>query len=144
MEVRAPAVAGMFYPADPIALRESVRALMARAASDAAPAATACWPKALIVPHAGYVYSGSTAAQAYAQLAAGRDVIRRVVLLGPVHRVPVRGLALPGASAFATPLGAIPLDAEAAREKEQAAPAELLRHPEQRHAQKGDARILTD
>ena len=53
-------------------------------------------PKALIVPHAGYVYSGSTAAQAYAQLAPWRKAIRRVVLLGPVHRVPVRGLALPG------------------------------------------------
>jgi AmmeMemoRadiSam system protein B len=67
-------------------------------------------PKALIVPHAGYVYSGPTAARAYARLAAGRTTIRRVVLLGPVHRVPVRGLALPGADSFATPLGTIALD----------------------------------
>lgn len=69
-------------------------------------------PKALIVPHAGYIYSGATAALAYAQLAALRSIIRRVVLLGPVHRVPVRGLALPGAAAFATPLGEIDVDQE--------------------------------
>lgn len=67
-------------------------------------------PKALIVPHAGYIYSGATAALAYAQLASVRSTIRRVVLLGPVHRVPVRGLALAGASAFATPLGDVPVD----------------------------------
>lgn len=70
-------------------------------------------PKALIVPHAGYVYSGRTAAQAYARLARSRSVIRRVVLLGPAHRVAVRGLALPGVDAFATPLGEVPLDLQA-------------------------------
>jgi hypothetical protein len=70
-------------------------------------------PKAIIVPHAGYIYSGSTAALAYARVAAARDTIRRVVLLGPVHRVPVRGLALPGADAFATPLGSIEIDQKA-------------------------------
>jgi AmmeMemoRadiSam system protein B len=71
-------------------------------------------PKAVIVPHAGYVYSGAVAGSAYARLAAGRDTIRRVVLFGPTHRVPVRGLALPTARAFATPLGEIELDREAA------------------------------
>jgi AmmeMemoRadiSam system protein B len=70
-------------------------------------------PKAIIAPHAGYVYSGPIAAQAYAQLRAARGIIERVVLLGPCHRVPVRGLALPDVQAFATPLGQVPVDAEA-------------------------------
>jgi hypothetical protein len=65
------------------------------------------------VPHAGYIYSGPIAANAYARLAPGRSAIRRVVLLGPVHRVPVRGLALPGADTFVTPLGAVAVDADA-------------------------------
>jgi AmmeMemoRadiSam system protein B/AmmeMemoRadiSam system protein A len=72
-------------------------------------------PKALIVPHAGYIYSGPVAARAYDELAAARGVVKRVVLLGPVHRVPVRGLALPGVEAFETPLGRIPVDAALAR-----------------------------
>ena len=67
-------------------------------------------PKAIIVPHAGYVYSGPIAASAYARLAAGRETIRRVVLFGPTHRVPVRGLALPSVEAFATPLGDVAVD----------------------------------
>ena len=67
-------------------------------------------PKAIIVPHAGYIYSGAVAAAAYARLGRGRSLIRRVVLLGPVHRVPVRGLALPADRAFETPLGRIALD----------------------------------
>ena len=71
------------------------------------------FPKALIVPHAGYVYSGSVAAEAYDKLRPARGIVRRVVLLGPCHRVPVRGLALPEAAAFATPLGQVPLDREA-------------------------------
>jgi hypothetical protein len=72
-------------------------------------------PKALIVPHAGYVYSGGVAASAYGELAGARGVVRRVVLLGPVHRVPVRGLALPAAEGFATPLGTVPIDRSAAK-----------------------------
>jgi AmmeMemoRadiSam system protein B len=101
----------MFYPGAPPALQASVRALL-----DAAPrlAADATWPKALIVPHAGYIYSGPIAASAYARLVPGRSLIRRVVLLGPVHRVPISGLALPGADSFVTPLGAVAIDAEAA------------------------------
>jgi hypothetical protein len=85
--------------------------MLAAARPDAEPSATA--PKALIVPHAGYVYSGPTAALAYARLARVRSTIRRVVLLGPVHRVPVRGLALPGVDSFATPLGEIEVDQDA-------------------------------
>lgn len=105
--VRPAAVAGSFYPADPPALR---RALASHLAS--APAATVGDrpPKLLVVPHAGYVYSGDVAALAYAPLARWRGRIRRVVLLGPVHRVPVRGLAAPTVGAFETPLGRVPLD----------------------------------
>jgi MEMO1 family protein len=71
------------------------------------------FPKALIVPHAGYMYSGAVAARAYDELSAARGVVRRVVLLGPVHRVAVRGLAVPTAEAFDTPLGRIRIDQEA-------------------------------
>jgi hypothetical protein len=102
----------MFYPGAPGALAGDVRAHLARAAAGADPGGAP--PKALIVPHAGYVYSGPVAAAAYARLAAHRKTIRRVVLLGPVHRVPVRGLALPSARAFATPLGTVEIDRKAA------------------------------
>ncbi len=68
------------------------------------------FPKALIVPHAGYIYSGPVAARAYDELGAARGIVRRVVMLGPVHRVPVRGLAVPTDEAFATPLGRIEID----------------------------------
>lgn len=122
MQVRPPAVAGSFYPGQVQALQEQVRAFLqaAQASSNAALAAAKTgsdpnWPKALIVPHAGYIYSGATAAQAFALLAAGRGQIRRVVLLGPVHRVAVRGLALPGVDAFGTPLGLVPVDQESAQ-----------------------------
>jgi AmmeMemoRadiSam system protein B len=106
--VRAPAVAGLFYPAFPEELATEVRSLLA----DAPPAREPV-PKALVAPHAGYIYSGPVAAAVYARLAPARARIRRVVLLGPVHRVPVRGLALPGVDGFATPLGTVALDAEA-------------------------------
>ncbi len=109
-QIRPAAVAGAFYPAQMDALASAVNALL----RDAAPVPQAAPPKALIVPHAGYVYSGPVAASAYALLGKAREAIRRVVLLGPVHRVPVRGLALPDADAFVTPLGAIPVDHEAA------------------------------
>jgi AmmeMemoRadiSam system protein B/AmmeMemoRadiSam system protein A len=106
---RPAAVAGMFYPASAFELARQVDDLLAEAAHrEHAPA-----PKALIAPHAGYVYSGPIAASAYAQIRSGRGRIRRVVLLGPVHRVPVRGLALPGTERFATPLGHVDVDAEA-------------------------------
>ena len=107
--IREPAVAGLFYPASPAALAEDVRTLL----QAAEPALDAALPKALIVPHAGYPFSGAMAAAAYAPLSAHADRITRVVLLGPAHRVPVRGLALPGVEGFATPLGTVPLDREA-------------------------------
>lgn len=107
--VRAPAVAGMFYPADPAELAAEVDRLLAAADRTHHDAIA---PKALIVPHAGYVYSGAVAASAYSRLRRARERIRYVVLLGPVHRVAVRGLALPGADVFDTPLGPVPLDRE--------------------------------
>ena len=110
-QVRAPAVAGAFYPGRRPALAHDVAAMLAKAQPAGGIAAQA--PKAIIVPHAGYIYSGPTAALAYARLAAVRALIRRVVLLGPVHRVPVRGLALPGVDFFASPLGEIEIDQDA-------------------------------
>ena len=109
--VRPPAVAGSFYPAQAPVLASTVDGLLA--AASARIEGTDPAPKALIVPHAGYIYSGSTAALAYARLAGVRGLIRRVVLLGPVHRVAVRGLALAGAAAFDTPLGRIEVDQDA-------------------------------
>lgn len=102
--MRPAAVAGAFYPAEPERLRAMVDALL----EGAAPGGPA--PKALVAPHAGYVYSGPVAASAYAQLAAARGRVRRVVLLGPSHYVSFRGLALPGTEALATPLGDLPVD----------------------------------
>jgi hypothetical protein len=110
-DVRLAAVAGMFYPDDPRELADEVAAYLD--ATGEAPQRPG-FPKALIVPHAGYVYSGAVAASAYDLLRPARGIVTRVVLLGPCHRVPVRGLALPRARTFATPLGRIPLDAEAA------------------------------
>jgi len=104
--IRPPAVAGTFYPADPGQLRQQVEDLLAAARPQALPRQ----PKALIVPHAGYLYSGATAALAYALLLPWRSRITRVVLLGPSHRVPLQGLALPPWSSFASPLGSVPLD----------------------------------
>ena len=106
--VRPPAVAGLFYPADSTALTHTLKSLLGQA--NAAPPGV---PKALIAPHAGYVYSGPIAANAYALLAPARDTIKRVVLLGPTHRVAVRGLAIPSLTRFATPLGTVELDAAA-------------------------------
>ena len=110
--IRPAAVAGMFYPGDPRELADEVGGYLDRTEDrDQAPG----FPKALIVPHAGYVYSGPVAASAYDLLRPARGVVKRVVLFGPCHRVPVRGLALPQARAFATPIGQIPLDAEGVR-----------------------------
>jgi len=112
-EVRPPAVADLFYPADADALAGEVSDHLDQAGeSPLVPG----FPKALIVPHAGYVYSGPVAASAYDLLRPARGIVRRVVLLGPCHRVPVRGLALPGAKAFATPLGRVRVDELAAQQ----------------------------
>ena len=109
--MRPAVVAGKFYPGAPTVLKGDVRAYVDDAATRLPEGAVQ--PKAVIVPHAGYVYSGAVAGSAYARIAAGRDTIRRVVLFGPTHRVPIRGLALPSARAFATPLGDIDVDREA-------------------------------
>ena len=114
--IRQPAVAGSFYPARKETLVNDVNVLLAEArmAASKGPLNNSLFsPKAIIVPHAGYIYSGPTAAAAFSRLAAVYDTITRVILLGPVHRVPVRGLALPGADVFATPLGNIQIDQSA-------------------------------
>jgi AmmeMemoRadiSam system protein B len=115
-QIRQPAVAGAFYHSDRLMLQTNVNDLLETAlleANNEKQSENLIPPKAVIVPHAGYIYSGPTAATAYARLSIGRDTIKRVVLLGPVHRVPVNGLALPGVSVFATPLGRVQVDLDA-------------------------------
>ncbi len=110
LQVRQPAVAGAFYPAQKQTLASDIHALLDACRTDHSQNETNVSPKAIIVPHAGYIYSGPVAASAYARLTASHDTIKRVVLLGPVHHVPVRGLALPGVDTFVTPLGEIQID----------------------------------
>ena len=112
MTRRPAAVAGLFYPDDPAALNRQIDELMdgASAAPQARP------PRALVVPHAGYPYSGPVAAEAYARIAPFRDQYKRVLLLGPSHRVPFRGMALSSADRFTTPLGDVAVD-EASRDQ---------------------------
>jgi len=109
--IRPAAVAGMFYPGNADMLAQDLDAMLV----DAESRAPGLVPKALIVPHAGYIYSGPIAATAYALLKPMAHTIRRVILLGPTHRVAVRGLALPGTDAFATPLGTVNIDQDAVR-----------------------------
>lgn len=108
MSTRHAAVAGTFYEADADRLRQHIRKLLS---ADTAVSETL--PRALIVPHAGYIYSGSTAAQAYRCLMADPGQITRVLLLGPAHRVYLKGMAIPSVERFATPLGEVELDREA-------------------------------
>ena len=103
-QIRNPAVAGVFYPDDPAVLQHQLRGFLSQETS------VENRPKALIVPHAGYIYSGPVAASAYAQLAPIREQIQRVVLLGPAHRVGFRGLAATSAEYFSTPLGLVRID----------------------------------
>ena len=105
--IRPAAVAGQFYPADGRHLQLQITEMLSAAAPLDAPMTP---PKALIVPHAGYIYSGPVAAAAYAGLTQWRSRYRKVVLLGPAHRVAVLGAALPAALSFQTPLGSVPLD----------------------------------
>jgi AmmeMemoRadiSam system protein B len=107
VKVRHPAVAGLFYPADPDELR---RALADAFGAAEAPPPDAPVPQALVVPHAGYVYSGPIAASAYLRVAPAHAVIRRVVLLGPSHRVYLDGLAVPSDDEFDGPLGRVRID----------------------------------
>lgn len=104
--IRPAAVAGMFYPGDPAVLARDVETMLVAAAAHA----PKFRPKALIAPHAGYIYSGAIAASAYALLQPIAGRIRRVVLLGPTHRVAVRGLALPDVDALSSPLGTVEID----------------------------------
>lgn len=110
VKVRKPAVAGIFYPADREELRRSVTAYLAGAES------TGPVPKALIAPHAGYIYSGPVAASAYAHLVAARGKVSRVVLLGPAHWVAFSGVAASSAEAFLSPLGTVPVDLHAVQQ----------------------------
>lgn len=114
MNVRPAAVAGMFYPGNPAELAVQVDRLLSGAPGGGElPRGI---PEAIVVPHAGYIYSGPIAASAYALLRGAADRIRRVLLLGPSHYVALRGLALPDAAALATPLGELPVsEAGAAR-----------------------------
>lgn len=108
--IRPAAVAGSFYPDDPGMLRAVVEDFLDAVPS---PSGAARPPKALIAPHAGYIYSGPVAARAYATLAPAKGRIERVVLIGPSHFVPFRGIAASGIEAFATPLGEAPVDGTA-------------------------------
>ena len=107
-KLRPAAVAGMFYPGSATALSRDISQMLSLVAEK-----RMSRPKAIIAPHAGYIYSGPVAASVYAPLAALRGSIRRIVLLGPTHRFAVNGLALPASTAFATPLGAVPVDQQA-------------------------------
>jgi AmmeMemoRadiSam system protein B len=107
-QIQMPSVAGLFYPADPQQLRGELSHYLAGAHVTTGPS-----PKAVIVPHAGYVYSGPIAAAAYRRLGEEREAITRVVLLAPAHRVALRGIAAPNAEAFRTPLGDVPVDVDA-------------------------------
>lgn len=108
MSIRPAAVAGQFYELDKFLLQAQVNALLASAENH-----SAVDVEALIVPHAGYIYSGAIAAEAYRSLQPRASTIRRVVLFGPAHRVYLDGMAIPAVDSFHTPLGDIPLDREA-------------------------------
>jgi len=110
MTVRPPAVAGTFYPGQAATLAAEVERCLAQAAP---PAPGAPHPRAIVAPHAGYVYSGPVAGSAYAPLRARAGEIHRVVVLGPAHRVPLRGIAASQAGAFRTPLGEVAVDQRA-------------------------------
>lgn len=123
LRIRPAAVAGSFYPGRARALEHTVDEDLAAAKPDGLDRPVC--PKALIVPHAGYIYSGAVAATAYARLLPWREQIQRVVLLGPAHRVAVRGLAVSSADGWETPLGVVTLDAEG-RERVLASPAVVV------------------
>ena len=123
--VRPPAVASLFYPGEAAELKQNLREMLDEASEAEDPnedLPADQYLKALIVPHAGYVYSGTTAALAYHLLRKNRDDFHRILLLGPAHRVWLEGIAFPGTDAFETPLGRIPLAKQQIRE--------LLRFPE--------------
>jgi AmmeMemoRadiSam system protein B len=106
--VRKPAVAGLFYPASADELKNMVNNFLATVEPSVEPV-----PKAIIAPHAGYVYSGAIAASAYARLIPAREIIQKVVLLGPSHRVAIQGMAVSSMTKFATPMGYLSVDRKA-------------------------------
>jgi len=106
-KTRPSAVAGLFYPADAAQLHRDIQSMLSVVEQSEEA------PKALIVPHAGYIFSGPVAASAFAQLNNIRHTVKRVIVLGPCHRVPLRGLATSSAEYFETPLGSIRIDREA-------------------------------
>ena len=110
LSTRPPAVAGLFYPDDKNQLQSMLQALLDNDHASPLNGEQVKKIKAIIVPHAGYIYSGGVAASAYRLLEARGHTIKRVVILGPSHRVPLRGMALPSVTNFTTPLGDIPLD----------------------------------
>ena len=112
IHTRPPAVAGLFYPGEAEALADTIDEFIA-SLPVLANNSEAMSPKAVIVPHAGYIYSGQAAAQALSRFTPDRESISRIVLMGPCHRVAVRGLAAPQAESFTTPFGSIPIDRDA-------------------------------
>lgn len=116
--IRPSAVAGSFYPADRTALKQLINQQLdygRKLLQQLEPTLPAGVPRAVIVPHAGYIYSGTAAALAYALLERGRGSVTRAVIVGPTHRVAVRGVACSTAAAFETPLGTVPVDIAAER-----------------------------
>lgn len=107
--IRPAAVAGTFYPADKNELTQIVSESFAHARPLEKDLPQHV-PKAVIVPHAGLIYSGPVAASAYQLFSAFKNNVNHIVLLGPSHRVPLRGMAVPTSKAFTTPLGDIPLN----------------------------------
>ncbi|MET0025114.1 MAG: AmmeMemoRadiSam system protein B [Sedimenticola sp.] len=129
-KIRRPAVAGLFYPADPQELRQDVHQFL-----DAATPGRIASPKALVAPHAGYVYSGPIAGSAYAQLSDVRQSISRVILFAPSHRMAFRGLAYSAADYFETPLGQVKVDRQALASLDDLSQVNQLEQPfENEHA----------
>lgn len=106
--VKSPVVAGTFFPAEAEELRRKIRGYLNAANGDSVKM------RAIIVPHAGYRYSGAVAASAYARIRDQRNAIHRVVILGPSHYLPFNGLAISGVATFSTPLGDVLVDAKGA------------------------------
>ncbi|MGD8329731.1 MAG: AmmeMemoRadiSam system protein B [Acidobacteriota bacterium] len=136
-EVRAAAVAGRFYPADPEHLRAQVDEMLqaAAAAHEGATEGARAHPqrpRAIIAPHAGYIFSGPVAATAFNTIADAADDIHRVVVIGPSHYVPFRGIALPEAQLFRTPLGDVELDQEGVARARELAPIITAAEPHRR------------
>jgi MEMO1 family protein len=123
---RQPAVAGSFYPANPQQLQQMLSDYLHAADSNAKA------PKAIIAPHAGYIYSGAIAASAYSRLKTVRSIIKRVVIIAPSHRFAFQGLALSQAEHFVTPLGSIPVDMHSVQAIAQ---LPFVHYLEQAHAQ---------